>query len=304
MVKPFAEAVFKKAPFNKVYGPVKSDFGYHLVWVKERTKAGVSFSNRKNQIRYNMKKDKAQKEVQKIKTEVEKRTKSSSPADLEDYLKTNHFKFFESKAFDRKSRVEGIPFIVLQSALKAPLKKWEGPMDMLNHLYVYRVNEILTAEQMSLKEATPELRKRIEKDETEKLAKGLAEDLKLGKIKWASLKAKGAKVKNHKKISPYQLNEVPDLGPSEILIRAVQELTPTESYSSALIHQNKWILLHGTKFNNQPKTLPEKEQKRVKASLFSQKKGQILDSFVQRLVKEAKIPKSFRDKYKLDGHLN
>jgi len=223
---------------------------------------------------------------------------------LEDYLKTKNFKFSESKAFDRKSRVEGIPFIVLQSALRAPLKKWEGPLDMQNHIYVYRVTEILTAEQMSLKEATPEIKKRVEKDETEKLAKGLAEDLKSGKTKWSSLKSKGAKVKNHKKISPYQLNEVPDLGPSEILIRAVQELTPAESYSSALIHQDKWILLHGSKFNNRPKTLPKEERKRVKDSLFSQKKGQILDSFVQRLVKEAKIPKSFRDKYQLDGNLN
>ena len=35
MVKPFEEASFKE-PLNEVVGPVKTDFGYHLLWISRR----------------------------------------------------------------------------------------------------------------------------------------------------------------------------------------------------------------------------------------------------------------------------
>lgn len=35
MVKPFEEAAFKE-PLNEVVGPVKTDFGYHLIWILRR----------------------------------------------------------------------------------------------------------------------------------------------------------------------------------------------------------------------------------------------------------------------------
>ena len=36
MVKEFNDAVFEKSKVGEVYGPVKTQFGYHLILVTER----------------------------------------------------------------------------------------------------------------------------------------------------------------------------------------------------------------------------------------------------------------------------
>jgi hypothetical protein len=300
MVKPFSKAAFSQAKLNTVHGPVKTDFGYHLIWLKDKTSAENTLANRKIQVAHAIKKQRDDEKVKVIRNQLDKFiADKAEDTKIRDFLKVNGFSILESASFDDKTRIDGVPFMVSQSALTAPIKEWQGPLELTNKLYMYRVNETLEPKQMDIKDARTRIIKRLEQEETEKLARDLSTQVKEGKISWSDLKRAGASLKHHAGISPYEISEIPDLGTSEILLRAVQELTAKSNVSAPLVYEDKWVIFKGSKFSRVPTKLPAKEEKRVRESLFSKKKAQILDSFVQSLVKEAQIPEDFRKKYNI-----
>ncbi len=77
MVEPFSKAAFalKKGEFTKK--PVKTQFGYHVIFVEDKVKKGslIPFENVKNDIKMKLKNDKIRKKMQKLIKELKKEYK-------------------------------------------------------------------------------------------------------------------------------------------------------------------------------------------------------------------------------------
>lgn len=298
MVKPFSEAVFSKAKIGAAYGPVKTDFGYHLIWVVDRSTASNELQNRKNEIAYSIRQTKGREQLESLKKELDQKLKGSK-SDITESLRSKGFDIFESPEFDAKSRLEKVPYVIIMDAMKAPTQEWQGPTEHDGSLYFYKVNKNMAPQPLSLAEARTEIVKRLQTEELEKFAKSIDERLKKGLIKWEQLASEGAEISSQKSIKPFQLTEIPGLGQAETLIQAAQKLKESEPISNPLFHESNWIILRGSQWSAAPASIPDTDKNKIRDELISKKRTSILDSYVQGLVKTAKIPESFRKKYNL-----
>jgi hypothetical protein len=76
-------------------------------------------------------------------------------------------------------------------------------------------------------------------------------------------------------------------------------LKPSDPISAPLFHENKWILFRGSQWTSGAKVVPETEKNKIREELLSKKRTSILESYIQSLVKSAKIPDEFRKKYQI-----
>lgn len=296
MVKPFAEAVFGNSSLNKVLGPVKTNFGYHLIWIIDRTPSEVTLKSRSNQIKYLIGQEKARAEIAKIKEELKKSLETRADPTAE--LKAKGFEISSTKPFGSKSRLQNLPFVVLQEALQTPKDKWQGPSESGNSLYAYKVTDILPPQPLSIQEARPQILKRLESELSEKLVNDLHLKLIEKKMTWDELAKAGAEVKLSKSFKPFQATQIPNFGESEVLMKLVQELRQASPISNPVLHENKWIFFRASNWAEATKPTPA-DLERIKADLISRKRSLIVEQFTQNLVKTAKIPPTFRSKYNI-----
>lgn len=298
MVKPFSEAVFSKAKPNSLYGPVKTDFGYHIIWVTDRTSNQSSLENRKGEISYLLRQEVMKNQVDALKKDLEQKLKGSK-TDITENLRAKGFQIFENTEFDNRSRLENIPYVVLMDALHAPLQEWQGPTEHDGSLYFFRIQNSAAAKPLPLAEARPQIVKRLESEEAEKFAKSIGEKLKKSQASWESLTAMGADTTSHKGIKPFQMTEVPGFGPVETLVQSVQKLKPTDAISAPLFHDSKWIIFKASQWTSAQNNIPDSDRTKIRDEIISKKRTSVLEAYVQGLVKSAKIPEGFRKKYNL-----
>lgn len=297
MVKPFTQSIFGNSKMNSVIGPVKTDFGYHLIWVVDRTGAAKTFENRRQQIATLLQQQKIQTHMALFKAEVQKILKESK--DVPAALKTQGFTFLETKAFDSKTRLPEVPFLLLQNALRAPKDQWQGPEDFEKNLYVYNVTKILPAAPLSLEDATPLITRRLETQDAEKYVRALYATLQKSELAWEKLSTEGADLKSTKNVKTFKLTEVPGFGQADNLLKMVQSLSSSSPLSVPLFHEGKWIIFRGSKWSGVAEKIPEETRTKIKEELLSKKRSTILEAYMQNLVKSAKIPDSFRKKYNI-----
>lgn len=298
MVKPFTEAAFGKAKLNSTIGPVKTDFGYHLIWVTDRTTNAKTLENRKQEIAYSIKRDLAKERLDVLRKDFEQKLKGSK-SDITESLREQTFEFVDVTEFDSHSRHERVPFVLLMDALKAPLSEWQGPTEHDGAIYFYKVTKLIAPQPMTLADARPLIMKRIQNEETERYTKAVHERLKKGDLSWDKLTAEGIDLSDHKDIKAFQLTEVPGLGPSETLVQAAQKLNATNSISAPLMHENKWVILKAAQWKDAGASISDADRKKTKDEILTKKRASVLDAYLQDLVKTAKIPDSFRKKYQL-----
>lgn len=297
MVKPFSDAVFGASPLGKAIGPVKTNFGFHLIWVLDRTPAEVSVKARSQQIQYLIRQDRLAEKTKQLKEEVQKILTDSKDVGIA--LKQKGFQLSQTLPFDSKSRLASLPYLVLEEATRAPKEKWQGPQESGKSLYVYRVTSMLPPQPMSLEEARPQVVKALETELTEKLVKNLNLRIIEKKAGWEDLLKAGADTITHKGFKPFQVTQVPGFSESDVLLKLVQELRPRSPISSPVIHEGKWVVFRGTEWSSIPTDLPEGETQRLKSDLLSKKRAQVFDQYTQNLLKASKIPEEFRKKYNI-----
>ncbi len=290
MVKPFSEAVFSpESRLRSLIGPVKSDFGYHLIWILDRTNPSPELSNRKDEIRYLLETEKVKSRWDAIREKV--RSAMESKTSVAENLRALGFHLTTTSALEKTSRTESIPFQILQKAFRAPEKEWQGPEDFQQKLIVYRVNDIVEPSPLALAEAKDKIREKLESLDVEK---------KVRETPWEKLADAGARVVTHKDLKPYQNPKIPGFGESESLVRAVQELSPAKSVSSPLWIEGKWVILKGSDFNfPQVDRISDADRQKIHEEVLSKKRTLVVDAFMDNLVKNAKIPEDFRKKYNL-----
>ena len=262
MVKPFSEAVFGNAPLHKVVGPVKTNFGYHLIWIIDRPTAEISAKNRASQIRYTIRQEKVAAQMSELKESAKKLVDSNS--DISGALKKLGFEISETLPFDSKSRLSNLPFIILQEAVSAPKDKWQGPQESGKTLYVYKIVKALPPVPMTLSEARPQIIRKLESELTEKLVKDLQLKLIEKKASWDDLIKAGAEEKTSKNFKPFQTAQIPGFGESEVLTRLVQELRPSSPTSSPVIQEGKWVFFRASNFTTFPATPSDTDAKRIR----------------------------------------
>lgn len=295
MVKAFSDAVFAKTTsLGRALGPVKTNYGYHLIWIIDRTPSEVSLASRKNQVRYLLQKEKAQSLMAEIKTELEK-----AKGKPESILLTKGFNISKTGFIEAKERSPSIPFVLLQNAFKAPLNEWKGPEEVGQKLYLYKTLNIEEPKLLSLNEAKPLIEKRLESDLTEALVKSLYLGLVDKTKEWSALAKAGAQIQSSKDFSPYTATQVPNFGESEVLLKAVQGLSASNSITSYYAYEGKWVFFRASQWTSIPEAVPEADAQRIKDEILSRKKVQILGDLTQSLIKSAKIPKDFRAKYSI-----
>ncbi len=298
MVKPFSSAVFAQTnPLHKVIGPVKTDYGFHLIWILDRTDESTAMKSRKDQIRYLIRQERAQSEITKIKEQVEGLV--TKGGDLTTPLQSLGFSINQFGPFDSKSKIPEFPFVIMQEALKVPADKWQKPEEAGKKLYVFKVTKIDAPQPLPLEASRMQISKRLEGQYTEKLIQELHLGLIQGKKSWEDLAKAGAQIKSSKNFKPYQATQVPDFGESDVLMKTVQRLNPKEPISSYVVHEGKWVFFRASQWTPLPEVVSETEQTRLKNDIISKKKVQVFDEFTQSLMKSAKIPKEFRAKYNI-----
>lgn len=299
MVKPFAEAVFKTAKINSVHGPVKTDFGYHLIWVADRSGKNRDLSNRKGEIIYLLKREKSKQRLESLKSKLQSAF-ADPTVDAQSLLTQEGFTFRETKPFDAKTRVPELPFVLLQKAAKAPAGAWQGPEEADQSLYAYQIKNVIPPQPMTLEEARPLVIKQMENEALEKTVQALPERLKKNEITWEQLASKeGAKITTHKDVKLFEITQVPGFDESDNLLKAVQALTALRPLSSPLLHEGKWILFRASQFSNVPAQIPPAESKKIKEELLTKRRKQLMDKYTEELVKAAKIPESTKKKYNI-----
>jgi len=298
MVKPFADAVFRSAKTGSIVGPVKTDFGYHLIYIEDLTGSRNSLSQRRKQIDYNIRRTKASDELKKIEASVASLLKKNDASVIESLRKLG-FKVSETKAYDPQSRVSDLPYLLQQESFQAPLKTWMGPKSLQGSLYAFQVTEELNPKQMEYAEAKPQLERKMESALVEKVVKAEQDALRSGKITWTSLATKGAALNSHKDFKVFEVTSIPGLGESESIMRAVQGLTTEQPISSPLIHEGKWMIFKASQMSDLKGEIPAATKSKLREDLLSKKKVQMLNAFLDGIVKSARIPEDFRKKYNL-----
>jgi len=218
-------------------------------------------------------------------------------ADGETALKAMGFEIVETAPVDRSTKSRLIPFNVLQKSFAAPKGLWQEPENFEDNLYVYMVSQILEPESMSFEEARSQIREHILETKLETLIRSLQQEMNSGKLKWMDLKSYGAEIKTYPSVYLFQDNPIPELTKSDAILKALQSLTSKNSISAPLLNQGTWLLIRASNFDSKPDTKASKPEDTKE--ILTVKRTDVLESMVTQLIKEADIPKSFRDKYQL-----
>lgn len=298
MVKPFGDAIFKTGKLKSIIGPVKTDFGHHLIWIEDLTGTTSDLKARTNQIAYELTQEKATQALTAASQSLSASLAGLSPEKGVQDLKAKGFKIFANKAIDAQTRDADIPFLLIQEALQADLKKWVGPKEIQGQLYALIVNDELKPEPLSFADARKLVEKKFISSEAERLCREDQAAVKAGQLAFADLAKRGATIKTTKTFKPFEATQVPDMGESEVLLKAAQALNETDSLSPLLSHEGKWIILRASQFAK-PSTLTAEEIKKLKQDLLSKKKAVVMNDFIEKAVKEARIPEAFKKKYNL-----
>jgi|GEM_PF-2770448 len=296
MVKPFSKAIFSHAKLRTILGPIATDFGYHLIYILDRTGKEKKLSNRSGEIRQILKEKKAKEYVESLKDDLSKKL-ANQTADDSAYLKAKGFSINTTDPVNRSAKEALVPFVVLQKAFIASKDQWQTPEEFEDHLFVYRTTKILPPQQMSLLEAKTRIKQDLLSDEAEKLVRNLHQEISSNKLKWASLKSYGASLETKEHIKVFSLDKVPGFSQSDNLLRAMQTLTPAQDLSEPILYQGEWIMMKADHFSNLADQISQKEVNSQKKEIETAKKEDVLDSFIGALVKSAEIPQDFREKY-------
>ncbi len=298
MVKPFAAAVFSGKP-NTVIGPVKTDFGYHLIFLADRTTASSELSNRKKQILHEIRRSKLQTRITEIEQAVADKVKGAGDKTQAELEKLG-FTFSESLNVEPNKRSAGVPFLLNQKIFEAPVGKWSEPSLVQGSIFIVKVQSEVAPKPMTFEEAKARVKSKWETQETEAFVRSQLEALKSKKVSWSQLAQRGATLKSQKDFKPHSAFEVPGLGGSESALRAAQGLTAANSFAGPLMHEGKWIILRGDGFKSEaPKSLSTEERAKQRQNLRDERKTVVLDSYLQNLIKDGKIPADFRSKYRM-----
>jgi peptidyl-prolyl cis-trans isomerase D len=298
MVKPFAAAVFS-GKSGTVIGPVKTDFGYHLIFLADRTSGSSELANRKKQIAYEIRRSKLQSQISEIEKAVADRVKGAGDKTQAELEKLG-FTFTESQNVEPNKRTAGVPFLLNQKVFEAPLGKWSEPALVQGSIFVVKVQKETPPAPLSFEDAKTRVKAKWEAQEAEAFVRSQLEALKSNKLSWNQLAKSGATVKSQKDFKPHTAFEVPGLGGSESALRAAQGLTASNSFAGPLMHEGKWILLRGDGFRSEaPKAMSAEERMKQRQNLRDERKTVVLDSYLQNLIKDGKIPADFRAKYRM-----
>ena len=296
MVGPFAKAVFdSRNSLNKVIGPIETDFGYHLIYIKDRSSAEKSLHNRSGEIRFELTKAKLKAELEKIRKEID--SSVVGKANGEEALRTLGFEVVETAPVDRSTKSRLIPFNVLQKSFAATKGLWQEPENFEDNLYVYMVSQVLAPESMSFEEAKTQIREHLLEGKLDTLVRSLQQELVSDKIKWTDLKGYGAEVKNYPSVYLFRDNPIPELTKSDAILKTLQNLTPNNSISAPLLNQGNWLIIQASHFDNNADAKATKQEDTKE--ILTVKRTDVLETMVTQLIKDADIPKSFRDKYQL-----
>jgi peptidyl-prolyl cis-trans isomerase D len=298
MVKPFAAAVFS-GKAGTIIGPVKTDFGYHLIFLADRTSGPSELSNRKKQISYEIRRSKLQSQISEIEKAVADRVRGAGDKTQAELEKLG-FTFTESQNVEPNKRSVGVPFLLNQKIFEAPLGKWSEPSLVQGSIFIVKVQRETPPAPLSFEDAKNRVKAKWEAQETEAFVRSQLEGLKSKKLSWNQLAKSGATLKSQKDFKPHTALEVPGLGGSESALRAAQGLTASNNFAGPLMHEGKWILLRGDAFRSEPpKALSAEERLKQKQNLRDERKTIVLDSYLQNLIKESSIPADFRAKYRM-----
>lgn len=298
MVKPFADAVFRAGNSRNVIGPVKTDFGFHLIYVADSTGAFKTLEARKKQIAYELKKQKAAEEMDRLNKSLADLMKKNSKGTA-DELKTLGFKIVETQPIDMQSRSPDVPYLVLQEVMQGEVGKWSEPKALQGSLFVFRVNEEIKPVPQTFAEAEATVRLKLQNAEAEALVKASYDALTSGKAKWADLSKSGAELKSAQDFKPFAGSQVPGAADSELVLKGAQGLSQSSPYAGPITSEGKWVILKGSDFSAPNATVKPEDFAKLKEDLLTKKRMQVLNSYMDKVVKEARIPESFRKKYNL-----
>lgn len=297
MVENFGKTVFNDSnPLNKILGPIKTDFGWHLILVLDRTKESRVLSNRSEEIRYILQNQRLEEKLQIIRDELEAEVVGNGQ-DFTDFFSGRGFAVFKTELIDRKTPQANIPMVLIQKAFQTADKNWAGPEEFEDNLFVYRVAEIGPPQTQSFEQAKAAIEEELKSQKTEQLVTELAQGLASGERSFSSLKAYKATVQETENYNPYLKKEVPHFGEIESLVRAVQAITETKPISEALRYRGSWVVFEGRDFK-----LSKTDKEKVDAlaqSLESQVQRSLLQEYTDELLDRARIPQEAREDYGL-----
>lgn len=328
MVKPFSDVVFSsKSAFQRPLGPIKTDYGHHLIWIMDRTPAEVSLKARRNQVAYLLEQERRLSARDALRAKAQ--AVVTSKKNIAEELSKLGFSSPQSVIVDRKT--PGVlPFILVQAALSGKLNEWVGPEEAGDSLMVIRPTESVAAEPLRFEQAIAQVRQKWQAQRVEELVREFQALASQGKKPMKELEALASSKQELKSLRPFQ-NPLPaPLDENDILAKASQELSAQSPISAPLFNAGTWTLLVASQFKSdltadalsakesttakkgtsakgsakdsvaQGKNGENDSLAKLREEVLSRKRSAFYDAYSQKLLQEAKIPDSFRKQYQLE----
>lgn len=293
MVKPFSEAVFK-AKKRQLIGPVKTDFGYHLIYVLDKTSKDKSFENRKNEIAYQLRQERLNELLKNIRTDLEQKYVGKKNED-KNWLEQKGFSITQTSPIDRSARDALIPFAVTQKAFDGELKTWQEVEQFEDSLYLVRSLENIPPQPMDFETAKAQVESKLRQEKLQNLVLSLHQKLLGKEIKWEELANYGAKLKTEKSVKPFDTEEVPGFPNSDPLMREFHSLAKSKPLSSPILVEDFWVILAAQNFEES--SLEKEALENARKEIQTAKSSDVLNTTIEHLMKEASIPESFRKEF-------
>jgi peptidyl-prolyl cis-trans isomerase D len=296
----FGEAVFNpKNLTGKIIGPVLSQFGYHLIYVSDRSGAENTFENRRKEAELLARQDKIRDEVKNLKERLTKEL-AGETTDAPKLLTELGFQTIKTTGLAKMHNDSRAPFNVVQKAFELKAKEWAAPEEFEDSIKVFRVAEILAPAPKTFAEARREVQEKLESERAESLVQEAFKQLQEGKLSWAKLTEHGVELKKETSYKPFLSREVPGFSDVETIAKAASSLSPKNPLSKPLFQEGRWIIFKGSNFKEPPAELTEAQLKEALDGVQTARRSSVFDAFVEDLIKRARIPKSQRVAYGLD----
>jgi len=293
MVKDFSDPVFK-ASSGDLLGPIKTDFGYHLVYVVDISSAEKSLNNRRNEIAYEISKEEKEKEIAAMKNQIRRDFVQKKNENTQKLIELG-FEVTETaplRAFDRSS---SLPFALTHQAFRHELRAWVEPEEFEDSLLLVRSLAITAPESMSYEEALPEIQAELEAERLQAYVFNLYDQVKNKSLDFAQLRGKGAEIKELKNQKLFEIISVEGLPTSDVLLREIHSLRPDRPLGDPLFLDGQWILLAAADFKT-PQSTPE-SLKKVQSELRTAKQTDFVEASLQKMLGAAKVPKAFKEEF-------
>ncbi len=298
MDRAFADAVFdSKKPVKKIVGPVESQFGNHLILVLDRTNAENTFGNRKVEVESLVRAEKIRDVIRQTKEAFNKELANKS-TDSPKFFTDYGIKTTTTAGVSKTQNDAQVPFVLSQKAFSASPKLWAEAEEFDDSIKFFRVVEIVKPKPMTFEEARAELKTKLEDQKTEELVKKIHADLIAQKLDWKALSSYQASLKREANFKAFSSREVPGFSEVETVLKAASALQASQNISSPIFHEGQWVIFKGSDFK-EPNLGSEAELKELRTGLQFARKSDVFDSFVEDLIKKARIPKSQREAYGL-----